>query len=704
MVKPKKKATVSGKNPNTVGASSRTVASMGDAAMAAATSNPTASKRTTRSASQGKLVQPQEVVKSGSTPRRSKTSSKEPNVSTEEQINDRNRRSRSKVNSPAEVEFQEGNNIVSMSVDRHRRSGGSPHRDYDEESSASPSESEDGGTTDCSSDNVESQASSRSPAASLQSASEGELVESNDYSESEVDSPPPKKRKGGKNKKLKKKVKRMQKYLVRKGVIDSDLDDAELEQLMEAESDEESRRKARRSRKRGKTRIKCQFDVHPDACQSPSEMTIYRRALPSEGQPEFKRSDMVAKKAHTSPQIVDETTLFGNLNLLPNSDEIDSILERSRGDRRRRERRSYTRSRSRSRSYSRRRGREHRSRSRSRVRSGGKPRHGERPLSRQRDDSRSVSRLRDADRDFGLDAAEQHAEELIREAEKAKARMHEVPGKLPQFINKDHAFIHSALVDQNYLTVAAHVSKVTKAKIHNFEYVDFSKLLPRDKVVDEEDDRMTWVNKGGFPMMIPAADREATGSITSIAKWDQAFRVYSDILTTKHPRKINELLQYSHVISTAAQTYTWENVYAYDKAFRIHISEYPARSWGVILQQAWNMRLVDKVRKDGGSTYYQGPNSNKRDHCRRFQRGKCSYGLNCIYEHHCTICKKWGHGAHICRKRSDYYEDGPRRSGPSNASSSRGGPVETRAPSPRDFKPRDRKDPPAAQPKPVKRN
>ena len=43
----------------------------------------------------------------------------------------------------------------------------------------------------------------------------------------------------------------------------------------------------------------------------------------------------------------------------------------------------------------------------------------------------------------------------------------------------------------------------------------------------------------------------------------------------------------------------------------------------------------------------------KKEPCRRFQRGWCNYGLNCKFEHRCTICNKYGHGAHLCRKRVD---------------------------------------------------
>ena len=36
--------------------------------------------------------------------------------------------------------------------------------------------------------------------------------------------------------------------------------------------------------------------------------------------------------------------------------------------------------------------------------------------------------------------------------------------------------------------------------------------------------------------------------------------------------------------------------------------------------------------------------------CRRFNRGRCNYGVNCRYEHRCTYCNKYGHGSVNCRK------------------------------------------------------
>ena len=213
----------------------------------------------------------------------------------------------------------------------------------------------------------------------------------------------------------------------------------------------------------------------------------------------------------------------------------------------------------------------------------------------------------------------------------------------------DNSFIHSVMVDEKYLLVASHVDATTKQRIQNFEYIDLARLLPKDKLQQEDDQRLTFVNKGGHPWLVPASEVSAPGSISSYLKWHQAFRIYSDILTSRHPHKANELFQYEHVIHAASQNY--QNVYAYDKDFRLHISQYPQRTWAIILQQAYSMRLKDKLRSDNNYFAKGSGNNVRKEECRLFQKGKCNYGANCKYDHRCTVCNKFGHGAYSCRKR-----------------------------------------------------
>ena len=206
-------------------------------------------------------------------------------------------------------------------------------------------------------------------------------------------------------------------------------------------------------------------------------------------------------------------------------------------------------------------------------------------------------------------------------------------------------------VDDNYLVIGNHVDAATKQKICNHEYVDFAKLLPRNRINRDEDHRMELVMKGNSTYFIPVSDREGS-IISSFGKWEQAFRVFSNLYSRFHPSKATELIQYNHVIYTVSTTYVWDNVYTYDKEFRMHISNFPSRSWAVILQQAWSMYLKDRFVTDDHSKFNQNRNKSK-EICKCFNRGKCPNGLSCRYEHRCSVegHGKFGHGAHNCRKR-----------------------------------------------------
>ena len=127
------------------------------------------------------------------------------------------------------------------------------------------------------------------------------------------------------------------------------------------------------------------------------------------------------------------------------------------------------------------------------------------------------------------------------------------------------------------------------------------------------------------------------------------------------------MLQYSDIIHHASQLFIWENVYAYDIDFRIHMSKHPERSWGIILQQAWSLQLQDRVVKTPGfgnstsktwNSFGSSPNpgnsghssSKKKKICWDYNSGNCTFGFGCKFNHRCSICGKSGHGAFSCRK------------------------------------------------------
>ena len=228
-----------------------------------------------------------------------------------------------------------------------------------------------------------------------------------------------------------------------------------------------------------------------------------------------------------------------------------------------------------------------------------------------------------------VDDGHARAEQMIREAEKSKARIHEVSGRIELPLQYDFDitknYVHSSMVDEEYMLITAHVDEGTKRRIISHKYVDFSRLLARDRILMEEDHRMEMVSREGRTYFVPVQDRDVS-NIGTFSKWEQAFRVFVHIYTCAYPGKASELIQYNHLIHTASLSFAWDNVYLYDKDFRMHLSKHPGRSWAIILQQSWTLRLKDRYTSGGGaSKSVSGDRSGrKRDICYRFNREKCS--------------------------------------------------------------------------------
>ena len=287
----------------------------------------------------------------------------------------------------------------------------------------------------------------------------------------------------------------MRNYKMRKGIIDPKMTDQEMIEFFEQESDGESpvrfnrdkrrnvspdidrRREDRRGKHRHNKTIRGGIQV-----QSPSEITIYKRAVPCDTSHVSKQLKKISTSSSESVEDPDTSDEVIDNTLHNDFDHLNLIAGRSR-DRKSHRRRSKLRSHSRRRSHSRSSKRRRTGRSRTRTCS---------PDDRYRqryDDNVHRSRSRSISV-----TEERQADDAIRTAEKNKAKMFETPGKFAEF---DQSYMHDVLVDEKILLVAAHVDHNTKIKIQNFEYVDLAKLLPRDRIMEEEDNRLTWANKGG---------------------------------------------------------------------------------------------------------------------------------------------------------------------------------------------------------------
>ena len=255
-----------------------------------------------------------------------------------------------------------------------------------------------------------------------------------------------------------------------------------------------------------------------------------------------------------------------------------------------------------------------------------------------------------------LQPEEEKAERLIWEAEQAKIHMFRVQGRgqNDDNINKGLNVLvrDTSVVDDDYLLVASHVDEGIQRSIGKGEYVDFNKLLPKDRVVSSvEEQRLQMVSKNGQTYFVPA-DRD--NNILNFGKWEQAFRVFANVYLRFNPDRATEPIEYNHVIHSAAVNFNWEAVYQYDKDFRLHMAWHPQRNWAIILQQAWLMRLISRQ----GRNFEQGNREenkgrwDSKDICWKYNKGKCTYGMKCKFQHKCGICSKYRHGAHLCRRGS----------------------------------------------------
>ena len=253
---------------------------------------------------------------------------------------------------------------------------------------------------------------------------------------------------------------------------------------------------------------------------------------------------------------------------------------------------------------------------------------------------------------------DEYTNQMVHEAEAVKARIHATASNDILHLAKSQQ--SSVLMDEGYVIVGAHVDEVTVQRISRGEYVDFGKLILKDRIMlEEESCRMEMHVKNGKTFWSPVLELT---NINSFAKWEQAFRVFANIYSKANPHRAAELIEYNHVIHVASMSFIWDNVYMYDKEFRLHMSRNTQHSWAIILQQAWSMRLKDRIHRseiafNNNNSNVQGfanqGNTNRAripEPCRRFNRGWCNFGSNCKYEHKCSYCLKFGHGAVNCRR------------------------------------------------------
>lgn len=259
---------------------------------------------------------------------------------------------------------------------------------------------------------------------------------------------------------------------------------------------------------------------------------------------------------------------------------------------------------------------------------------------------------RDRERALLNEQYKDRADSVIRDLHQNKADLAKPSGELSQFV------LLSLVRDFKHFHLTSHVDKKLKERIKDQDFtVDFRRLLPKSRSKNRYDQRMQVVHEEGSTFFVPAGEKDVK-EINGYKTWETAFKVFMGLFNQFWPERMQELLQYSHIIQTASQNHPWENVFNYDISFREIMTEQPNTHWGVISQQTWTLELGEHSYKSYGEPSRVGPNHQQskpmneaRRTCWRFNKGRCTFGDSCEYDHRCSHCGKRGHGRHECFKR-----------------------------------------------------
>ena len=87
-------------------------------------------------------------------------------------------------------------------------------------------------------------------------------------------------------------------------------------------------------------------------------------------------------------------------------------------------------------------------------------------------------------------------EQRIRGTERSKVRIYEISGKQTAVNHIDKSYFQAVMIDNGYMTLGTHIDDNLKSKTEDGAYVDLTKLVPCDKVREEEDQSLEMINRG----------------------------------------------------------------------------------------------------------------------------------------------------------------------------------------------------------------
>ncbi len=223
-----------------------------------------------------------------------------------------------------------------------------------------------------------------------------------------------------------------------------------------------------------------------------------------------------------------------------------------------------------------------------------------------------------------------------------------------------------------------HIQQSVRDKIGRGEFVELGSLLetwgPRQ---DQQKGLSLSLNEAGCPVLKPAMNTPR--KIFNISTWTSAFLIYASVFISYHPSRAQELLKYMHTIRSASLRFGGQGWWKYDVQFRLRKQRNPQSSWATIDGELWLLFVASPLNQvnntrttptaytrssypgtSGVSTFRRPLNSVGRhppgyrqgSFCFAFNKAQGCTFQNCKFAHICSVCKKPGHSAAVCRKKS----------------------------------------------------
>ena len=209
-------------------------------------------------------------------------------------------------------------------------------------------------------------------------------------------------------------------------------------------------------------------------------------------------------------------------------------------------------------------------------------------------------------------------------------------------------------------------------KMHNWEYIELSQLLPQSSSHDAAMDAQRFALFPGFELVRAKPQK----MIANIVDWMKCFTTYVAAMAIKFPESVTEMLAYQLVIIKASQQYDGLYWRVYDTHFRVNAAASGNRKWSQLDTDLYTRFFTGRAREvphcllcDATShTDAQCPQNTGRKRpqpshalpaakrrkwsgnvCFSFNAsGSCQF-KNCKYEHKCGVCSG-NHPAKLCPK------------------------------------------------------